>query len=67
MTQADQFAISYINYFEYLGNEQQGKCDSDGHVGVCEGEQQHPVRMERGKGEPEESRQLQVRMQIFYI
>lgn len=35
-----------------LGNEEQGECDRDGHMGVCEGEQQHPVRMERGKGEP---------------
>lgn len=32
------FALSTTNC-EYLGNEQQGQCDSDGHVGVCEREQ----------------------------
>lgn len=36
----------------HLWNEEQRKRDCDGDVGVCKGEQQHPVRMERGKGEP---------------
>lgn len=44
----------------YLGNEEQSKCDRDGNVGVCEGEQQHPVRVERGKGEPAVHRQPSV-------
>lgn len=44
----------------YLGNEEQSKCDCDGNMGVCEGEQQHPVRMERGKGEPAVHRQPNV-------
>lgn len=41
---------------EYLGNEEQGECHGDGHVGVREGEQQHPIRMERGEGEPDGDR-----------
>lgn len=44
----------------YLGNEEQSKCDCDGNMGVCKGEQQHPVRMERGKGEPVVHRQPNV-------
>lgn len=44
----------------YLGNEEQSKCDCDGNMGVYEGEQQHPVRMERGKGEPVVHRQPNV-------
>lgn len=40
----------------YLGNEEQSERHSDGDVGVREGEQQHPIRMKRGKGEPAEDR-----------
>lgn len=41
---------------EYLGNEEQGECHGDGHVGVRKGEQQHPIRMERGECEPDGDR-----------
>lgn len=43
--------------YEYLGNEEQGECDGDGHMGVRKGEQQHPIRMERGKSESEGHRE----------
>lgn len=29
-------------------------------MGVCEGEQQHPIRMERGKGEPDGDRKHKI-------
>lgn len=40
------------HFQRYLWDEEQSQGDRDGHMGVCEGEQQHPVRMEGGKGEP---------------
>lgn len=45
--------VAYAYFSWYLGEEEQGECHGDGHMSVCEGKQQHPVRMERWTGEPE--------------
>lgn len=56
---------------EYLGNKEQGECHSDGDMGVCEGEQKHPIRMKRWKGKSVGSRKYRIiprqRVLAFYF
>lgn len=39
---------------QYLWNEEQSQCHSDGGMSVCEDKQKGPVRMKIGIGKPED-------------